>query len=124
MPKFGKKKSYVDWLYTRPVLVFLVGLIILMSFAVFQRLGIERDMYARRIEAEQKHNDSVERKTNLEDKVQYFEGDRGIEEEIRKNFDVAREGETVVILMGEEILEEDSVIDKGVEEKKWYQFWK
>ncbi len=124
MPQFGKKKSYTDWLYTRPVLIFVGCLILFLGVAVYERFGVERDMYARRIAAEAALREAQERKASIEEQVQYLEGERGIEEEIRKHFDVAREGETVVILMGdnEEVVPETVAATEP--ESKWYQFWR
>ena len=124
MAKFGKKKSYTDWLYTRPVLVFVGGRIIFLGVAVFERFGVERDMYARRISAEAELSETAQRKENLNTQVEYLEGERGIEEEIRKHFDVAREGETVVILMGEDGGEEVVEVEVPLPNHKWYQFWR
>lgn len=124
MPKFGKKKSYTDWLYTKPVVLFLAALIIFMGVAVFGRFGVEREMYARRIAAEEELTKAEARKADLEEEVLYLEGERGIEEEIRKHFDVAREGETVVILTGEEVPEEGHNIPEPEPPKRWYQFWR
>jgi len=124
MATFGKKKTYVDWLYTKPVLFFIGALIIFMGIAVFERFGVEREMYARRIAAEEERAKALERKAALEEEVLYLEGERGIEEEIRKHFDVAKEGETVVILMGEN--EAVSAVAPLNQEPapKWYQFWR
>lgn len=124
MPQFGKKKNYTDWLYTRPVLIFMGTLILFLGVAVFERFGVERDMYARRIAAEEVLRKAQEHKASIEEQVEYLEGERGIEEEIRKHFDVAREGETVVILMGEEGVETEAAPVEPEPEAKWYQFWR
>lgn len=124
MPRFGKKKSYTEYLYARPTLFILGIVVVLLSYAVFQRFTIEREMAQRRAEIEAQKEELLERKAQLEDKVEYLEGERGIEEEIRKHFDVAREGETVVILMGEDTTSSEET--KVVEEQKtpWYIFWR
>lgn len=124
MQKFGKKKSYTDWLYTRPVVFFLGVLVVLMGVAVFGRFGVERDMYARRMAAEEQLEKVEARKAEMEKEVEYLEGERGIEEEIRKHFDVAREGETVVILTGEPPEEEIVETPEPEMPAKWYQFWR
>ena len=46
-----------------------------------------------------------------------------IEEEIRKNFDVAKDGEQVIILTGEEVIA-DVIEENEVVEYPWYQFWR
>ena len=124
MVTFGKKKNYTDWLYTRPVLAFLALLIIFLGVAAFERFGVERDMYARRLSAEEELNKALDRKDDLQGQVEYLEGERGIEEEIRKHFDVAREGETVVILMGDEEEEKNNEVIPEEPDSKWYQFWR
>jgi len=124
MPQFGKKKSYTDWLYTRPVLIFMGTLILFLGVAAFERFAVERDMYARRIAAEKALQEAQLRKASIEEQVEYLEGERGIEEEIRKHFDVAREGETVIILMGEDGRAAEVVVPSPVPEAKWYQFWR
>lgn len=124
MTQFGKKKGYTDWLYTRPVLIFMGCLILFLGVAVFERFGVERDMYARRINAEQTLQEAQKRKAAIEEQVEYLEGERGIEEEIRKHFDVAREGETVVILMGKEEADAPLAVTEPEPEPRWYQFWR
>ena len=124
MPQFGKKKSYTDWLYTRPVLFFLAGLIIFLGTAVFERFWVERDMYARQVAAEAALQSAKDHKADLEKQVQYLEGERGMEEEVRKHFDVAREGETVVILMGDDEEESTTAPAEETPQPKWYQFWR
>ena len=124
MASFGKKKSYTDWLYTRPVVIFLGFLIVLLAYAVFQRFTVEREMYARRIAAEEERQEVLQHKTELEEKVKYLEGERGIEEEIRKHFDVAREGEQVVILVGDDTEKPEEKLAPETPKPKWYQFWR
>lgn len=124
MPTFGKKKSHMDWLYTRPMLAILSILILLVGYAVFSRLMIERDMYARRLAAEQELQEATERQVALTEKVEHLEGERGIEEEIRKHFDVAREGETVVILTGDEAVSTTSTRTPTTSAPRWYEFWR
>lgn len=123
MPRFGKKRSYTDYLYTKPSIAVVGILCLLLSFAVFDRYTIERDMSARQIGAEQELQELQDRKEQLKDKVEYLEGERGIEEEIRKHFDVAKEGEQVVILIGED--ERTGALDTAPEEETpWYIFWR
>lgn len=50
-------------------------------------------------EQENKLEGLKERAGLLEDKVEYLQDERGIEEELRNRFDVKREGEQVIILI-------------------------
>ncbi len=122
MPKFGRKKSLSDHLYSKPVIAVLVVITGFLAVSVFERYQVEREMSARRITAEAEYQALLEREASLKEQVEYLSGERGIEEEIRKHFDVAREGEQVIILLGED---EPSASEISPEptRKKWYQFW-
>ena len=123
MPKFGSKKKFTDYFYSKGVVVILGVIIVYMGMSVYERYTVERQMAERRIDAEKELQELTERKNELGERVRYLEGERGIEEEIRKNFDVAREGEQVVILLGDD--EDDEPPEESVEvQKKWYQFWR
>ena len=122
--KFGKQNSYKAYLYSRPVIVVLLVLVALLSRSVYERLGVERDMSDRRTRAEAELERLQDRKVQIEDRVEYLEGERGIEEEIRKNFDVAREGEQVIILTGEEKKKSIATDEEKINKSPWYQFWR
>jgi len=122
--KFGKQNSYKAYLYSRPVIVVLLVLVALLSRSVYERLGVERDMSDRRARAEAELERLQDRKVQIEDRVEYLEGERGIEEEIRKNFDVAREGEQVIILTGEEKKKSITTDEEKIDKSPWYQFWR
>lgn len=122
--KFGKQNSYKAYLYSRPVIVVLLVLVALLSRSVYERLGVERDMSDRRARAEAELERLQDRKVQIEDRVEYLEGERGIEEEIRKNFDVAREGEQVIILTGEEKKKSIATDEEKIDKSPWYQFWR
>lgn len=123
MPKFGQKKKLTDYLYTKPVVAVLLIVTGLLSVSVFERYQVEREMAARRLAAEEEYQMLQERKASLQEDVDYLSGERGIEEEIRKHFDVAKEGEQVVILLGEDP-EPEPEIKPAEPRKKWYQFWR
>lgn len=122
--QFGKKNNYKTYLYSRPVIAFFVIVVVMLCISVFERYGVERDMSARRAASETELERLQARKLQLEDRVDYLEGERGIEEEIRKNFDVAREGEQVIIMVGDAPTAPIAEIDSAVKEKYWYQFWR
>lgn len=77
------------------LLVLCVGL----SFSVYDRYVIEREVSGRLSEKELELKEVADRRATLEGKVEYLNGEQGVEAEIRKHFDVAREGEQVVVLV-------------------------
>jgi len=122
MASFGKKKKITEYLYSKPGIGVLFIIIIFLSISVYERYTVEREMAERRNETELHKQQLLERKDTLDERVEYLSGDRGIEEEIRKHFDVAKEGEKVIILVGDD-KEESTIQEPIVENKPWYKFW-
>ena len=80
----------------------LLILSVMFGFAVHDRYVVEREMAFRRAKSEAELERETYRRGELEKKVEKLNTQQGIESEIRKNFDVAREGETVVVLVEED----------------------
>lgn len=73
----------------------------MLSFAVYDRYVVEQDVRERRHDAELELEQLKARKAELEERVDYLSNEQGLETEIRRHFDVSKEGEQVVVLMGE-----------------------
>ena len=59
-------------------------LVIFLGRSVLERLHIEREMAGRAAHTEAELNELTQRKDDLKERVEYLEGERGVEEEIRK----------------------------------------
>lgn len=81
--------------------VILVALLLLVSVSTYGRFTIARDMAERRHAAEVAVAELEARRKALAEEVAYITSERGIEAEMRRQFDVAREGEQVVIILDE-----------------------
>lgn len=121
--QFGKQNRWAGWWYSRPVIIFLSLLAVLLTVSVVERFQVEREMAARSIAAEEELAKLKAREIELNERVEYLEGARGVEEEIRKNFDVARAGEQVVILTGEPTAPTVEAVPPPPD-YPWYQFWR
>lgn len=122
MAGFGKKKKFTEYLYSKPSIFILLVIVVFLSISVYERFSVEREMALRKAQTQQDRQELLERKTQLEERVEYLSGERGIEEEIRKHFDVAKEGEQVVIIVDKEVPEAPVAVEVEAE-KPWYQFW-
>ena len=122
MASFGKKKTLTEYLYSKVVIGALLFVVVMLFIAVYERYSVERQMLRRRIEADKDKAELIERKGELEERVKYLGGERGIEEEIRTHFDVAKEGEKVIILVGEDPKEEAQEVSE-TKNAPWYKFW-
>lgn len=107
----------------------VVVLLLVVSFqirSVWERYTIEREMAGRRVEAEQELTTMQQKRDELADQVQYMTNERGLEEELRQNFDVALPGERVFVLTGTAVEDESAVEAATTTEDKetpWYRFW-
>lgn len=123
MLQFYQKRTLRAWLHSPLALGILAIIILFMMSVVYQRYSIEQDMVARRMEAAVQLQQLEDRRAELEKKVQYLSNERGIEAEMRRNFDVARPGEQVVIILDEEKKPDIEPLTPTVDDKPWYKFW-
>ncbi len=127
MARFGKKNTLQSVVFSKFTLILLVIFSLYFSFSVFERYQVERDMADRRASVEAQVADLEARKAALAERVEFLQGESGIESEIRRNFDVAKEGEQVVIIVdddqgGEAVFTEGAAVSVS-DGKPWYQFW-
>lgn len=125
MLKFYKQKSWWTVVHSPVTVVFLLVLVFLLGKEVYERYTIEREMAGRRIEMESKLQELTERRDSLKEKVEYLSHERGIEAEMRRNFDVAQEGEKVIIILEDEALANVEPISDPtpLPPQPWYKFW-
>lgn len=120
-----KLRTVINSPYTQGV---ILALALLVGWSAYVRYDIAMEMSDRRIIAEQQATVLEARKQALEEQVEYLSGERGIESEMRKQFDVALEGEQVVVIVEEESNESEvmplSTTTDREGQRRWYQFWR
>ena len=104
------------------------GVILVVAFFIllsaYNRYLIAREMAERRATVESEISTLEERREILETQVQYLSNERGIESEMRRQFDIAREGEQVVIILEDEnAVEAEATTTTNQKERAWYRFW-
>lgn len=98
---FHERRKIRSFLYSKPVIVALFAVAALFSTAVYERFDREREMALKREELEGKLEGLEANAAALKAKVEHLESERGIEEELRDRFEVAKSGEQVVVLVDE-----------------------
>lgn len=123
---FYQKRKLKLVLGSRYVQVLVLLLVLLMMWSAFDRYQIAVEMEARREVVEAEVAKLQERKDALEAEVQYLSDERGIEAEMRRQFDVAKDGEKVVVIVeGQtESKTETNEPATSTNEKRWYEFWR
>jgi cell division protein FtsB len=118
-----KLRSVVNSRYTQGV---ILGLALWVGYSAYVRFDIAMEMQNRRQVAEQEAIALEARKQTLDEKVEYLSSERGLEAEMRRQFDVALPGEQVVVIVeDEEIGNEIQPLGTSTKQRdvKWYQFW-
>lgn len=111
---------------TRLLLGVLLIACVLVAVSVVARFKVEREMAERRQAVEREYEALKERHVALEQDVEYLKDERSLEAEIRKHFDVAKEGESVIILMDEpeRATVTPVVTPEASRTYPWWQFWR
>ena len=124
---FHEKRKIRNLVYSKVTIAVLLILIGLLSLSVFERFMTLRDISAKRANKEVELAALQEREADLSNKVEYLKKGRGVEEELRNRFDVAREGEQVVVIVGEEedVVDADTLVTPPgtSEEESTYRWW-
>lgn len=111
----------------RALLVLVFAACLLVGWSVITRLQVEREMAARRAAAEAEYQALVERHRALESDVEYLKDERSVEAEMRKHFDIARAGESVIILLDDTDAVATSSVQRATSTANtypWWQFWR
>lgn len=96
-PNEGRLKKRLFFL--RMVSVGLVGVILLLGFSVWGVYFKYRETKEKKVELQKEMSTLEAREASLKAKLANFDTERGIEEEIRSKFQVAKEGEGVILLV-------------------------
>lgn len=99
---FHEKRKIRSVVYSRPVIGFLFLASILLAYSAYNRYTVARDMEERLNMKREELREVETRAAAIEAKVKHLEDERGLEEELRTRFDAVREGEQVIIFVGEE----------------------
>lgn len=101
MSLLRKSSLWQKALNSRLSILVLVAICAGLSLAVYDRFVVEQEVEERRGDREVELQTLEARQQVLEERVKYLENEQGLEAEIRRHFDVAKEGEQVVVLVGE-----------------------
>lgn len=111
---FHEKRKIRSILYSKLVIFTIFLLAILLSLSVYNRYEVANEMRTKLDSKRSELNELEIRAQTLESKVQYLENERGVEEELRNRFDVAKEGEQVIILLDSKNEKQDQEKNKAM----------
>ncbi len=106
------------------------GIILTLAFFVilsaYNRYLIAREMAERRMAVESEIEALKERRESLGAEVKYLSNERGMESEMRRQFDIAQEGEQVIIIVDDQESNKEQRQENTATTtpaSAWYRFW-
>ncbi len=99
MRSFQKKRKWRNVLHSRPVLFFLIILLLFFAWGVFRFTGKMQETSRNKKIAENKINELQQVKEKLSSDIAKLKTDQGIEESIRQKFGLAKEGEEMIVVV-------------------------
>jgi len=113
MLRFHQKKTFRRVLYSKGAVVVL-GIALLFGFratwGVYQK---EREARANVVDAREELTELQDRERFLREEIARLSTERGVEEEIRKKFPVAKEGEEVAIIVDAPLAEVEEIVEEN-----------
>jgi len=108
MLDFHEKRRMKRYLYSKPAIAFLALVIIFLMVQVWGVAMKDQSARARSADAERELRELEERETELTDEIKRLSTEHGVEEELRRKYDIVKEGERVIVLVQPEDSEEET----------------
>lgn len=117
MLEFYEKRRLKRLLYSKWAIALLVIIILIFLNGVWNIFQKERSTDIKRDMAKEELDKLVEREQSLQSEIDRLGTERGVEEEIREKFNVARVGEEIVVII--DAPEDDRVLGEREEKNFW-----
>jgi len=99
MRNFKGQKGIGDLLESKPVLIFLAVLVLVSAWSLMGFWGRMEETKKNKEIAQGKFEELEEAKLKLEADIMKLESERGVEEVLREDYGLAREGEGMIIVV-------------------------
>ncbi|HAS80660.1 MAG: hypothetical protein UR25_C0002G0008 [Candidatus Nomurabacteria bacterium GW2011_GWE1_32_28] len=119
MRNFQKRGKLKNIMQSTPFLIFLGFFIVIFFFSIFNFMNKMEETRKNRETVEQKIKELEESKEKLDLKILKLNTERGVEENIREKFGLAKEGENMILVV-EEI--EPEIVEKKIESSGFWSF--
>ena len=113
MREFQEKRKIRGFLYSKKIIILLLLVTALLFFSTIKVYLKSKNALSKNEEAKKELAELEKRKVGLEKDVNRFNTESGLEEEIRKNLNVQRPGEKVLVIVDKNA--ENSKIESGNE---------
>ena len=105
MKNFQQRKGWKERVRSKPSLIFLGIIIIALAWSVLGLIGKTMETAKNRKLAEEKIAELEQKKIKLTSDIEKLNTDRGMEENIRDKFGLAKEGEGMILVVDDKTVE-------------------
>ena len=119
MREFQHKRSWQKWVYSKPALLILLILLVLSAKGTWSILGKEKESAANLKRAKAQLAELNSTNSALSQELAGLETTEGVENEIRSKYDVAKNGEQVLVVVDKDSSSASST--EASENKNWWQ---
>lgn len=122
---FHQKRKFRSILHSRVTQVIFLILSLSMLWSVYGQYLNAKEMSEKRLALEEEVTVLQNREDTLRKEVEYLSSERGVEAEMRRQFDIVREGEQVVIILDDDksTTTPTTTLPAEEESRPWYKFW-
>lgn len=121
MKEFQEKKRFRKIIFSKGMLFVLFLLILLLSFSLAKMYIKSRQAVVKNEEAKKDLAETEKRMTDLERDINRLQSESGIEEEIRKNLNMSKPGEEVLVIVDKK--EENDKIEEESKKRFFEKIW-
>lgn len=107
MRELRERSYFRRIIFSRPVFLFLVFVVVLTTMSVFKAYKKSRIAILKNREVENELRELLDKKNALESNINRLKAPFGIEEELREKFQVKKPGEEFVVIVDEKLPESE-----------------
>lgn len=111
-------------LYSWPILIFLLLIVLLVGKSVWGVYRSEKISFSNKQFSEKEYEELKQRSDLVSSEIEMLKTDKGIEMEIRDKFRVVKAGEQLAIIINTDDTEEEIKVTKESFWKKIWNFWR
>ncbi|MFA6339194.1 MAG: septum formation initiator family protein [Candidatus Paceibacterota bacterium] len=120
MREFREQRKIKKIIYSKVIVLILLVVLVIAANSTWKVYQKERESADKLSEIQKKYNDIKNREKDLANIVSRLKTDQGKEEEIRNKFQVAKDGEEVIILVDKSMASDSSqTIHQNFFSKMW-----
>ncbi len=122
MKTFQKREDPIALMKRRLLIVGLVLLVGVLGRGVYGVIQKERESRLLRDDAQQELADLQAREADIRTSIAELASERGIEQALRSEYELAKEGEEVIVIVGAQEEPESEFVASPA--ALWWQFWR